>query len=215
MLIYPSNPVVTDSMIFEDAPWELYEVILKSYDETPSRISYSNGRMEIAMTLSMEHEGLKAFLGAMVDALLQVWRIRAARRGSATLKRDEQRKGLEADLCYWIQHYEQMRVVKRLDLNIHPPPDLVVEIDVTHSTVDREDIYQSLGVPEMWHYSTKSRLTAWHNDGQRWSRIEHSKAIPALRVDDLNPFVDRFVAGDDENVIIEDFRRWLSETRPR
>ncbi|PLS67636.1 MAG: Uma2 family endonuclease, partial [Cyanobacteria bacterium M5B4] len=38
-----------------------------------------------------------------------------------------------------------------------PPPDLVVEIDITHTDIQKLELYAALGVPEFWRY-----------DGQIW-----------------------------------------------
>ncbi|MBO0719619.1 MAG: Uma2 family endonuclease, partial [Blastocatellia bacterium] len=39
-----------------------------------------------------------------------------------------------------------------LDFRVDPPPDIVVEIDIHHSSVAKLPIYAALGVPEIWRY---------------------------------------------------------------
>lgn len=205
------NPTGGDSIVFYEASWDFYEAMLREYDEEPSRMSFDNGTLEILMTISMEHEGYKAFIGEMISHIAMRYTIPMARRGSATLKSQPKRKGLEADQCYWIANERAVRGVKRLDLNIQPPPDLVVEVDVTHSVVDRDAIYAAIGVPEMWHYSDPTKLTAWTLTEGAWTRIETSRSFPLIKVVDLNPFLERFAAGDEETTILLDFRRWLEQ----
>ncbi len=205
------NSEGTDSIVFYEASWDFYEATLREYDEEPSRMSFDDGTLEILMTISMEHEGFKQFIGALVCQIAQVYRIDMARRGSATLKSFPRRKGLEADQCYWIANFSAVEQVKRLDLNIHPPPDLIVEVDVTHAVVDRESIYAALGVPEMWHYAAATKLTAWELVDGSWRRIETSKSFPMIRVSDLNSFLDRLAAGERETAVLIDFRRWLEQ----
>ncbi len=200
-----------ESIVYYDASWEFYEAMLREYDEDPSRVSYDDGTLEILMTISMEHEGFKSFIGEMIGHIAQVGRIPMARRGSATLKSRPKRKGLEADQCYWIANAQAVRGVKRLDLNVHPPPDLVVEVDVTHSVVDRDSIYAALGVPEMWHYDAATKLTAWGLADDGWERIETSRSFPFIRIVDVSGFVERFAAGDEETDVLLNFRRWLEE----
>jgi Uma2 family endonuclease len=197
--------------VYYEASWDFYEAMLREYDEEPSRMSFDNGTLEICMTISMEHEGYKSFIGDMVSDIAKRFSIAMARRGSATLKSMPKLKGLEADQCYWIANESAVRGAKRLDLNLHPPPDLVVEIDVTHAVVDRDAIYASLGVAEMWHYADATKLTAWALTDGAWSRIETSKSFPMIRVADLNPFLERFAAGEEETAVLIDFRRWLEE----
>lgn len=41
---------------------------------------------------------------------------------------------------------------KEIHLATDPPPDLVVEVDFTSSSLDRLPIYADIGVPELWRY---------------------------------------------------------------
>jgi Uma2 family endonuclease len=205
------NSEGADSIVFYEASWDFYEAMLREYDEEPSRMSFDDGTLEILMTISMEHEAFKQFIGSMVCDISKRFMLPMARRGSATLKSFPKRKGLEADQCYWIANAQAVRGVERLDLKVHPPPDLVVEVDVTHSVVDRESIYATLGVPEMWHYEKKSRLTAWGLSEGTWQRIETSRSFPMLRIADLSRFIERFASGDEETAVLVDFGRWLEE----
>jgi len=84
-----------ESIVFDDASWDLYEAFLQQYVDEPSRISYDNGRLEILMTLSIEHEGYKHFIGDLISQISLVFAIPMARRGSTTLKLSAKRKGLD------------------------------------------------------------------------------------------------------------------------
>ena len=37
-----------------------------------------------------------------------------------------------------------------MDLRVDPPPDLVLEVDITRSSIPKLPIYAALGVPEAW-----------------------------------------------------------------
>jgi Uma2 family endonuclease len=198
-------------IVLEDVSWEFYEAVLREFDERPSRISYDDGLLEIQTTLSIEHEGYKDFLAAVVGELAIGFGTPIARRGSATLKLKPKKKGLEADQCFWIANASAIRGQKRLNLSMHPPPDLVIEVDVTHAVVDRESIYASLGVPEMWHYNAKTRLTGWSLNVGKWHPIETSKSFPQITFLELNGVVDRFTKGEDETAILLEFRRRVAE----
>ena len=65
-------------------------------------------------------------------------------------------RGLEPDQCYYIQNEDVVWDKEQIDLNEDPPPDLVVEIDVTSSSIDHLFLYASLGIPEVWRYDGKS-----------------------------------------------------------
>lgn len=200
-----------DSIVFRDVGWPFYRAMLKEFDERPSRINYDRGTLEV-MTLSFEHERYKMVLSDLLAMLAVIRGIRVARGGSSTLKRSAKRKGLEADLCFWVANEPAMRAKTRIDLRTDPPPDLVVEIDVMHSAVNRENIYRSLGVPEMWVLTPKAGLSAFRLHQRKWEPLEHSLSFPFLRVADLNPFVAR-IGVDDDTSVVADFADWLR--RPR
>jgi Uma2 family endonuclease len=201
-----------NSVVWKDVSWNFYRAMLREYDERPSRINYSRGTLEV-MTLSIEHERYKAVLGLMVGLIALTFRLRVAHGGSSTLKRMAKKKGLEADQCYWVANEATMRTKKRINLKTDPPPDLVVEIDVMHSVVNREKIYAALGVPEMWVLSRDARLAAHALDGGAWKPVEHSLSFPFLRVADLNPFVAR-IGVDDDTSVLSDFTEWVRGLRP-
>lgn len=194
--------------VFRDVSWAFYEAVSRECDETPTRINYDRGTLEI-MTLSVEHEGYKDAIGLLLSEISTAFEVEVATRGSATLKLEAKARGLEADHCCWIANEAVIRPLKRLDLTIHPPPDLVVEVDVAHAVVDRESIYAALGVPEMWHFDAKTGLTAWERAGDEWSRIEFSKSLPMIRVADLTPFLERWWQ-DGQLVVLKNFRKWLT-----
>jgi Uma2 family endonuclease len=72
-----------------------------------------------------------------------------------TCKKKSLERALEPDECYYTVNLERMRGIRRLLLERDPPPDLVLEIDITRSSVDRMAIYAAMGVPELWRFDGK------------------------------------------------------------
>ena len=200
------------SIVWKDVSWNFYRAMLREFDEQPSRINYDRGTLEI-MTLSLEHESLKAVIGLMMGLLAIHLKVRVKHGGSTTLKRLTKKKGLEADQCYWVGNEPAVRTKKRIDLRVDPPPDLVIEIDVMHAVVDREKIYAALGVPEMWVLGRDANLAAFALVQGAWQPIEHSRSFPFLRVADLNSFVAR-IGVDDDTTVLADFADWLRKSAP-
>ena len=203
------EPIMADEphVVLHDVSWAFYEALSRECDDRPIRINYANGVLEI-MTISTEHEGYKEAIGHLIAAVSSDLGIDIASRGSATLKLEGKEKALEADQCYWVAHEAVIRGVRRLDLAVHPPPDIVVEIDITHAVVDRGSIYAAIGVPEMWHFDKKTGLTAWERSGTEWARVEAAKSFPMIRVSELNPFIERWWT-DGQRAVLASFRDWL------
>ena len=69
-----------------------------------------------------------------------------------------------------------------MDLAVDPPPDLAIEIDITSSSVDREEIYAALGVPEIWRYDGDTlRIFLLRLDGT-YELSETSTCFPFLPI---------------------------------
>src|SRR5438132_3493026 len=122
----PADTVLT----FHDASWEDYEELLEQVGEASGkRISYREGTLTV-MTLSAEHENYARFIDRMVNLVGVRLRINIRFFGSATMKKQNRRKGLEPDACFYVQTADALGKRIQLDFEVDPPPDIAVEIDV-------------------------------------------------------------------------------------
>jgi len=69
---------------------------------------------------------------------------------------------------------------REIDLTQDPPPDLVVEIDITSSSLNRFQIYATLGVPELWRYDERELQIYQLREQQYFSRIALRLLPPCL-----------------------------------
>jgi len=203
-----SQVLDAETLLFNGVTWDFYDMFIDSLGQRPSRVSFDGQTLEMAITLSIEHEGLKSFIGQLISDISTEFKIPMKRGESTTLRFKKKKKGLEPDKCFWIQNAPAVTGIKRLNLNVHPVPDLVLEIDVTHASVNREEIYASIRIPEMWHYARSTGLTAWRNVEGQWARIEYSDAFPAILIRKIDGYVQRFVAGEPECELFEAFRKY-------
>lgn len=58
----------------------------------------------------------------------------------------------EPDAAYCIQN-QPLVAGRDVDLEKEPPPDLIVEVDITHTDIDKLRLYAAMGVPEFWRYN--------------------------------------------------------------
>ena len=148
-------PARSQAVVLFNIDWRTYNVIGRALVDRPAlRLTYDRGTLEI-MTTSSEHERFKHVLRRLLETWAEERGIAIAGYGSMTFKRRKFLRGLEPDECYWIANEAQMRGRDHIDLRVDPPPDLVLEIDIFHSSLDRMGIYGILGVPEVWRYSKK------------------------------------------------------------
>lgn len=209
-LSHPSAVALQDvqHFVLEDASWELYEKLLRDIGDRPIRVTYDGGRMEIMSPLP-EHEGPKKLIGRLIEMLTFELNQPVKCLGSTTFRRKDKAKGLESDECYYFKNEARMRGRKRLDMKKDPPPELVVEIDVTSRSVPREPIYAALGVPEIWRYDGL-RLRCLHLRSGEYHVRKMSLAFPFLEPAQLQPFID-LLPERDETTILRGFVGWVRE----
>jgi Uma2 family endonuclease len=162
--------------------------------------------MEI-MTLSQEHERGKRLLARIVDALTEELAIPVMSCGSTTFKDELLDCGLEPDECYYIQHEAEVRG-RKVKLGEDPPPDLVLEVDITRSVIKRFPIYAALGFPEIWQYVGSDIVIHLLQADGRYTASQQSAAIPMVSVSKLVAQL-KLADQSDETTWIRAFRQWV------
>ncbi|HEX4793249.1 MAG TPA: Uma2 family endonuclease [Humisphaera sp.] len=194
--------------VLEDASWEFYVQLLREVGNRQIRVTYDKGRLEI-MSPVAEQERPKKLVGRLVDMLTFELNCPIESLGSTTLRRADLSVGVDPDECYYFEHEAKMRGRKRLDLRKDPPPELVVEIDITSRSVPREPIYAALGVPEVWRYDGL-KLQCLHLVGREYRVRKHSKVFAFLEPAKLGQFIEQ-LSQRDENSILRSFVKWIRD----
>lgn len=137
-----------------DVSWQEFEGVLEEFGERRNvRIAYHQGTLEIMAPLP-EHERSIVIISDLVKVILRVKNKPWESLRSTTLKRQDMAVGVEPDDCFYIKNYQAVIGKYRLDLNVDPPPDLVIETDITSFTEIRA--YERLKVPEFWIYANET-----------------------------------------------------------
>ncbi|HJT76489.1 MAG TPA: Uma2 family endonuclease [Gemmataceae bacterium] len=191
--------------------WQTYSRLLWIFAERPAiRLAYDRGELEI-MSPSLEHDWDGRFLGDLVYVLTDELALPLIRGGSTTMRRRARRRGIEADECFWIANAHRMAGRRRLDLRRDPPPDLAIEVDVTHSSLDRLGIYASLGIPELWRLDRDTLTFYVLGEDGNYASATASRSFPLVRPADLLPFVQQARQAVDQNAIMRQFREWVRQ----
>ncbi|MCC3410976.1 MULTISPECIES: Uma2 family endonuclease [unclassified Microcoleus] len=185
--------------------WQTYETLLAEIGDRPIRLRYNRGNLKI-MVPSPEHEIYKRVIGRFVETLAEELDVRIEPLGSTTFKRPEL-IGVEPDDCFYIQNASAIKGKKRLDMSQYPPPDLVVEIDVTSRSDNTLQIYADLGVPEVWIYNG-SRLRINRLDDRGYVECEISLAFPSVAILEIVSFLAQAETMDYLE-LVKAFRNWV------
>jgi len=193
--------------VLYNVSWDTFEALLRDTGEDRgSRFAYDCGTLEI-MTPLFEHENPKSNFGNFIIALAEELDIEVISAGSTTLKRKLFAKGIEPDSCYYIQNEAAMRGRETLNLEIDPPPDLAVEIDITSTSVNKFNIYAALGVAELWKYDGEV-LKFYQLVENQYIEIKFSMTFPLVSVGDMNRFIQQSKTMG-EIALLKSFRTWV------
>jgi Uma2 family endonuclease len=200
---------LTQRFLFHDIDWRQYGTILEAIEQQHLRTTYDRGSLEL-MTLSSEHERYKNLLRMLIQVLAEECRVRIMNLGSTTCRSESAERGLEADECYYTKNWLLVRGKDRLDLSVDPPPDLAVEIDITHSSLDRMKVYASLRIPEVWRFNGQTLTVYVLGAAGQHEPCEQSPTFPDVSPADLAKLILQ-VSMEDDATAAGVFRAWIRE----
>jgi Uma2 family endonuclease len=179
----------TQSVVLHNISWSAYKQITDSLqDETPAHFTFDRGKLEITV-LSLRHENLKKILAMLFERLSELLEIEIFAAGSTTFQRKDLERGFEPDECYYVRNAELMRGKDSVDLDVDPPPDLTVEIDVKHSSLNRMSIFAAIGIPEVWRYDGEN-LTVYLLEENDYRKSEESSVLPKVASRELDKLIE-------------------------
>lgn len=160
--------------------WKTYESLLEDHlDSSAPRFAYDRGVLEI-MSPSPKHERANRRMAQLVLAICEVWELDAEDFGSTTYKREDIERGFEPHSCFYIENEPLVRDKDRLDLDVDPPPDLVIEIDVTSFSMNKLPLYASISVPEVWRYED-AEIEILLLDGGSYRKSSESRCLAGIK----------------------------------
>ncbi|MBA2493577.1 MAG: Uma2 family endonuclease [Acidobacteria bacterium] len=179
----------TQAVVLHNISWNSYKQITDALqNETSAHFTFDRGILEI-MVLSLKHENLKKILAMLFERLSEILEIEIFAAGSTTFQREDLERGFEPDECYYIQNAALMRGKESVDLGFDPPPDLTIEVDVKHSSLNRMSIFAAIGIPEIWRYDDK-KLTIYLLEDNGYRESAESSALPKVKSSELTKLIE-------------------------
>ncbi len=200
-------------IIMPDVSWNEYERLLTQLDDNARfRLSYDQGRLEI-MTLSPRHENIKTLFSHILLVLIEALDLKIISLGSTTFTMPEAVRGTEPDDCFYIRRAELIEGKETIDLAIDPGPDLVVEVDITHPSLDKFPIYAGLNVLEVWRHDGE-QVRFYQLTGNEYHVSETSDLFPFLSSQILTEFLQQ---GKFRDILqmVKAFRVWVKTNQPQ
>jgi Uma2 family endonuclease len=207
-----ATPAIAEQrVVLSNVSWQTFEQLLKELgDKRATRLAYNEGLLEIMSPLG-PHENNNRFIDDLIRAIADELNLNLKKFGSLTLKREKKLKGAEPDSCYYIQNEPLVRSKQEIDLDNDPPPDLVLEIDITSGSLDKRPIYAAVGVPELWRYDGKKlEVFVLQPSSQDYQQVNQSPTLPWMPLDVIPKFIRQSLV-DGETATLRAFRAWVRE----
>lgn len=190
--------------------WEGYSQLLKLRGERAEpRIIYLDGTVAL-MSPANRHEMLSERIGWLVMEVALGLEIACTPAGQTTFRREEKRGGGEGDKSFYIAHADAIVGREELDLEIDPPPDLVVEAVHTHGPDRALEVWKRLGVPEVWTDDGEEVRFLVLGPGGEYDAAESSRAFPCLRPADVAGWSHR-PPNEVGTGWVRELRRWVEQ----
>ena len=195
-------------MVLENVAWATFVELANQRRGSVPRMTYDMGVLEM-MSPKRQHENLGRLIGRMVEAYSESRDIEIISVKSITVKRSDLKKAFESDESYYIAHAVQLLEKEELDFEIDPPPDLVIEVAITTSAIDKMQLFATMQIPEVWRHDGRS-LQMFRMVEESYMPIESSNQLPELQAALMNQMLaSRLTTG--ETKLIKDFRQRIAE----
>jgi len=202
-----ATPSADRVVILPNISWETYRKIsVETHLASRVRLTYDRGCLQI-MTLSSRHELPNRLLSALVREAAKQLRLELCESGSTTLDREDLERGCEPDTSFYFRNVSAM-MAKEIDIRTDPPPDLIIEVDITRHSLNKLPLFAALGISEVWRYDGKRIHFLLLQDGAYLATTQ-SRWLAPLTADAATQLLDQGLQEPDPGVWSEAIRGWF------
>ncbi len=185
-------------IVLEKINWQQFEALLAEMGANrATRFTYDRGRLEM-MTPLAEHDRCHKLIESLILVLVDTANLRVEGYKAPTLQRRDLGIAVEPDTGYYIQHEAQMRGKLAIDLSTDPPPDIILDVSLSSSSLDRLSLYAALDIPEVWCYISQPGDDFFKGTLQLYCLVDHRYiesaqgfAFPFLPAKQILQFIDQ------------------------
>ena len=177
------------TLLIHGFAWDEYELLLVHLANSPHlRLSYDSGSLRV-LSISSAHDQYATAIEGLIVTFCDESEITLEGLGRTTWRNEALAKGVEADACYYVQNAQRIIGKRKIDLPTDPPPDLVIEVDLSSDARHKFPIYAALGVAEIWRYDGEAVQFYLLRDGD-YVEAGASEVLPGLARDLLIASLD-------------------------
>ncbi len=199
-----AQAAIDQRLILQGVTWDFYALLLKEYQSSNSlHFAFDSGILVVEVPLG-KHEVPISYLSGLISTICLEQDINFKDFRPTTFRHCAKAKGVEPDSCFYIQNESKVRGLLDLGLSKNPPPDLVIEIDMSCPSPNKIVIYASLGVSEVWLYKGE-KVEFFKLTGEKYQKVKNSISLPILSSEKATAFLQIGVK--------ESFNKWVKDVR--
>lgn len=174
-----------------------YEAVREALDHLGSvRMTYVDGMLEL-MSPGKRHEEVKKLVARLVELFALERDVKLYGYGNMTFKRKAKKLGLEPDECWCVGSDMREGDAEH--------PDVAFEVITSSGAIDKLELYQRLGVPEVWFWK-KGAFTVHRLGKKGYVAFDASARMPTLDFALLAKLVN---SDTDQDATVRAFRDML------
>ena len=204
-----TQAAINQKLILQGVGWDFYERVLKEFTHSNAlHFAYDNGFLEIEVPLA-KNKIPSRILQDLVSTICIEKEINYINAGSTTFRQRAKGKGVEPDTCFYIRNETKIRGKLDIVLSVDPPPDLVIEVEITSPSLNKMPIYAALGVSEVWLY--KGDKVEFHIlYGEFYQEMSNSITFPKLSAEKATEFLQKGLT-ESSLELNRAIRKWANE----
>ena len=169
-----------ERVYLQNVSWETYRQLVEDQMGKRSlRLTYDDGDLEI-MVVSYKHENYSFTLGEIVSTISDWLELDFVAAGSTTFRGEKKKKGFEGDGSFYFKNAQVIRGKSEIDLNIDPPPELIIEVDITHGSLSKFPILAAVGVEEIWRFDGEG-MKFYRLQGEDYEEVTESVCLRGVK----------------------------------
>lgn len=188
--VHPASVGDPMSMVIEGISWETYERLLDDRGESRwPRYAYFEGWLEIVSPRA-SHDQDSSTLSHLVLIIAEEFGVEDLRAtGGFTYKSEPKRAGFEPDSGFYLGRVAELGGKRELEGPDDPPPDLIIEVDVTHSSEAKLPLLAKVGVNEVWRVRGGKVSILRRDPSVGFEEVVESGELRGITPDILNGFL--------------------------
>jgi Uma2 family endonuclease len=175
---FASTPHAEDRTVLREITWETYVRLCDENQSRATQMAYFEGELEV-MTVGWPHETAKGLISSVFGIAAEVLGVDFHDSGQHTFRHNRKKIGFEADLSYYVTNLDRMRGRTSVNLDKDPPPDLVVEVDISRNSERKLLMYSALGIREVWRCEG-AEVRIYRLSGGEYKTTAKSAILPGV-----------------------------------